>query len=147
MARLLRAHATIPTDLLTRHPYPPFTDPPTLTLHPWVNGVLRTGTRTTQSTAFQLITGHAFHATYSRRFRRLAPDNLRCPDPECNTDWTPEHYFDACDKDWEIKNTITPHNTFASLLCTEDGGARLAQVLRLTGAFRKPLPVPRPDPP
>jgi hypothetical protein len=146
-SRLLRAHTTIPHDVLLRHPYLVFTDPPSHSLHPWVLGVLSEKHRPTQCTAFRLITGPAFHATYSRRFRPLANDTLTCPEPECTDDWTPEHYFDdGCDRDWELKGDLIPHN-FNSLLCTEDSGARLARVLQLTRAFRKPLPKPRPDPP
>jgi hypothetical protein len=70
--------------------------------------------RRTQCTAFQLITGHAFHATYSRRFRATAPDIRACPDPECEgADWTPTHYFDdGCLVHWEPKVTssLTTHS-------------------------------------
>jgi hypothetical protein len=147
--RLLRLHDRIPKCTVTTHPYPVFTDPPHPDTHPWIAGVLSVGSRSVQCTAFRLITGHAFHATYSRRFRPGAPDILSCPDRNCDgVDWTPQNYFDdGCHKDEVIKGELIPYDTFDTLPQTESGGRKLARVLARTGAFACPLPVPRPDPP
>jgi hypothetical protein len=69
--------------------------------------------------------------------------------PVCpNSNWTPSHYFDdGCDVDWEVKGDLIPHMTLQHLLSSEAGGHHLSEVLRATGAFSKPLPKPRPDPP
>jgi hypothetical protein len=61
-----------------RH-FTPLGEPPDLSLHPFVHGVLTTQSHTYQSAAFQLITGHTFDASYSARFRAHAGNNTTCP--------------------------------------------------------------------
>jgi hypothetical protein len=138
---------TLPHDVIRTHPWPVFSDRPTLTLHPCVENVLLGGTQRSQCTAFQLVTGPAFHVTYSQRFRKGADDATKCP--TClDDDWTPEHYFDdRCDRDWEEKGLLIPHMTFRDLLTSHSGGHHLSHILRRTGASSRPLPKPRPDPP
>ena len=62
-----------------RRHFSPLGEPPDLTIHPFVSGVLTSHSRAYQSAAFQTITGHAFDAGYSLRFRRNAGDNTTCP--------------------------------------------------------------------
>jgi hypothetical protein len=51
-----------------RQHFAPLGEPPDLTLHPFVQGVLTAGSRILQSAAFQIITGHCFNAHYSSCF-------------------------------------------------------------------------------
>jgi hypothetical protein len=63
-----RATWTPPPPGDARHHFAPLGEPPELTLHPFVTGVLTAQSRAYQSAAFQIITGHAFDASYSSRF-------------------------------------------------------------------------------
>jgi hypothetical protein len=78
--------------------FTPLGEPPDTTLHPFVKGVLTTQSRAYQSAAFQIITGHAFDASYSTRFRRNAGDNTTCP--HYGDTFTIDHALFDCDHFW-----------------------------------------------
>ena len=99
--------------------------------------------RKAQCTAFQLATGHAFHATYSLRFRAFANDTITCQGPSCvDKQWTLRHYLEDCDLDWEIKGTLVPYTLIENLFSTYAGGRALTLLLDKTKAFSKPLRRP-----
>ena len=133
---------TTPTDPRSR--LAPLSDPPSTLLHEWVRGLGQIQRRRAQATAFQLITGHAFHADYSLRLRTNAGDTTTCPEPGCSRPWTLRHYIEDCDRDWDLKSSLIPTMSLDYLLTTKAGGRQLATLLHLSGAFSRPLP--RPDP-
>ena len=63
-----RAAWTPPPPGDSRRHFTPLGEPPDLSLHPFINGVLTSQSRAYQSATLQLITGHTFNATYSSRF-------------------------------------------------------------------------------
>ena len=131
-----------------RHRWDVFHTPPTLTIHPWCQGLLDVKRRRAQATGFQLITGHAFTADYSMRFRRHANDVITCPDPECAVQrWTFTHYISDCNVDAIAKGMTIPHADVDQLFTGRQGGRLLGNLLHTTQAFSRPLRVPRPDPP
>ena len=121
----------------------PLGEPPDLLLHPFINGVLTAQSRAYQSTAFQIITGHAFDATYSSRFRKNASDNITCP--HCGDLYTINHVLFDCDHFWYERATIIKcdkHYLFSTL----SGGKMLTRFLHVTQTLLRPLPA-RNDPP
>ena len=93
-----RANFTPPPPRDPRRHYAPLRDPPDLLLHPFTNRVLAAQSRAYQSAAFQIITGHAFNATYSSRFRKNANDNTTCP--HCGDRYTINHVLFDCEHFW-----------------------------------------------
>jgi hypothetical protein len=136
------------THCIKHHNYPTFVDDPTLPLRPskWVSGILKHGHRRTQSTAFQILTGHGFFASYSRRFSPTADDVRACPSTPTE-DWNPSHYFEGCGLDFAEKGQLIPHDTLETMLRIPERVGGLCKLLTTTGAFSRPLPKPRPDPP
>ena len=125
-----------------RH-FAPLGEPPELTLHPFVMGVLTAQSRAYQSAAFQIITGHAFDASYSSRFRKNAGDNTTCP--HCGDRFTIDHALFDCDHFWYERATIIECDKHY-LLSTSSGGKMLTRFLHATQTLLCPLPA-RNDPP
>ena len=99
--RLVEEWRSFWTAPLPGDPYHHFTllrEPPSLTIPDFVQGVLTAESHPYQSTAFQLITGHAFDTTYSRCFRARADDNTTCP--HCGDIYTINHILFHCDHFW-----------------------------------------------
>ena len=126
-----------------RRHFAPLGEPPDLTIHPFVTGVLTAQSRTYQSTAFQLITGHAFDAGYSLRFRRNAGDNTTCP--HCGNLHTIDHALFECDHYWYQRATIIECDK-NFLFPTLSGGKMLTKFLHQAQTLLRPLPD-RNDPP
>ena len=126
-----------------RRHFAPLGEPPDTTIHPFVSGVLTSQSRTYQSAAFQIITGHAFDAGYSLRFRRNAGDNTTCP--HCGDLHTIDHVLFECDHHWyQRATTIECNKNF--LFSTLSSGKMLAKFLHQTQTLLHPLPD-RNDPP
>ena len=125
-----------------RHHFTPLGEPPDLTLHPFINGVLTAQSRAYQSAAFQIITGHAFDATYSSRFRKNAVDNTTCP--HCGDRFTIDHALFDCDHFWYKRATIIECNK-NYLLSTLSSGKMLTRFLHATQTLLCPL-LARNDP-
>ena len=126
-----------------RHHFAPLGEPPHTMLHPFVTGVLTSQSRAYQSAAFQLITGHAFDAGYSLRFRRNAGDNTTCP--HCGSLHTIDHVLFDCDHHWYPRATIIECDK-NFLFSTLPGGKMLVKFLHQTQTLLCPLPD-RNDPP
>ena len=86
-----------------RH-FAPLGEPPDLLLHPFINGVLTAQSHAYQSAALQIITGHAFDASYSSHFQKNAGDNTTCP--HCGDRHTIDHILFDCDHFWYERATI-----------------------------------------
>ena len=125
-----------------RH-FAPLGEPPDLSLHPFVTGVLTTHSHAYQSAAFQIITRHAFNATYSSRFRRNAGDNTTCP--YCGDLHTVDHVLFDCDHHWYKRTTIIECNK-TYLFSTFFSGKMLTRFLHQTQSLLRPLPTHN-DPP
>ena len=125
-----------------RH-FTPLREPSDLTLHPFVTGVLTTQSRAYQSAAFQIITGHAFDATYSSHFCKNTGDNTICP--HCSDRFTIDHALFDCDHFWYERATIIECDK-NYLLSTLSGGKMLTRFLHTTQTLLCPLPT-RNDPP
>jgi hypothetical protein len=126
-----------------RRHFAPLGEPPDLTLHPFVTGVLTSQSRAYQLAAFQVITGHTFDATYSSRFRRNAGDNTTCP--HCGDLFTVHHALFDCDHFWYERATIIECDA-NYLFSTFSGGKMLTRYLHATQTLLRPLPA-RNDPP
>ena len=126
-----------------RRHFAPFSDPPDTTLHPFVKGVITAQSRAYQSTAFQLITHHAFDAGYSSHFRRNAGDNTICP--HCGDEHTIDHVLFECDHFWYQHATIIECDK-SYLFSTFSSGKMLTRFLHATQSLLRPLPA-RNDPP
>ena len=138
--RFLSNHLTHPLIVLALlHPF----EPPDLLLHPFINGVLTAQSRAYQSAAFQIITGHAFDATYSSRFHKNASDNTTCP--HCSAHYTIDHVLFDCDHFWYERVTIIECDKHY-LLSTLSGGKMLTRFLHAMQSLLRPLPT-RNDPP
>ena len=125
--------------------YPVFTQPASRSLPDFSLGCLIRGSRYLPSACFQLITGHAFHADYSNRFRSGAGDNTSCP--HCRHRLTSAHVFVHCPEPRLVhlrRRLIPGHYSF--FFMTEFGAAQLCLFLHYSQALLRPLP-PRPDPP
>ena len=123
--------------------FTPLGEPPDLTLHPFVQGVLTAQCRTYQSATFQLITGHAFDTGYSARFRANAGDNTTCP--HCSDCHTIDHILFDCDHFWYKRATILECDK-NYLFSTSSSGKMLVRFLHQTQSLLRPLPA-RTDPP
>ena len=123
--------------------FAPMGEPPDLSLHPFVNGVLSAHSCAYQLAAFQLITGHAFDANYSSRFRANANDNITCP--HCGDHHTVDHVLFDCDHLWYKCATIIECNK-NYLFSTFSSGKMLVRFLHQTQSLLCPLPA-RTDPP
>ena len=88
--------------------------------------MLTAQSRAYQSAAFQLITGHAFDAGYSARFRALAGDNTSCP--HCGDAHTIDHILFECDHLWYERATILECDK-TYLFSTTSGGKMLVRFL------------------
>ena len=120
------------------HHFTPLGEPPELSLPDFVKGVLMTNSRTYQSATFQLITEHAFDATYSSRFRQGANDNVTCP--HCGDLHTVDHILFDCDHFWYERAT-TIHCNKNYLFSTLSGGKMLVKFLHLMQSLLRPLPT------
>ena len=125
------------------HHFTPLREPPELSLHPFVTRVLTAQSRAYQSTAFQLITGHAFNADYSARFRANAGDNTICP--HCGNRYTIDHILFDCDHFWYERATIIECDK-NYLFSTLSSGKMLVRFLHQTQSLLHPPPA-RTDPP
>ena len=123
--------------------FTPLGEPPSLTIPDFVHGTLTANSRSYQSAAFQLITGHAFEANYSTRFRARANDNTSCP--HCGDFYTTDHILFECDHFWYERAT-TIHCDKNYLFSTFSSGKMLVKFLHLTQSLLQPLPG-RTDPP
>ena len=88
--------APLPGD--PRRHFTPLREPPGLTIPNFIQGVLTADSHLYQSATFQLITGHAFDASYSCHFRTRADDNTTCP--HCGNTYTVDHILFNCDQYW-----------------------------------------------
>ena len=70
--------------------YKPLFKESSTSLHPFTLGCLDDGSRWLQSTTFQTITSHSFHADYSDRFCLMAGDTTLCPSRSCH--WQHKHF-------------------------------------------------------
>ena len=112
-----------------RRHFTPLGEPPSLILPDFVRGVLTAESRSYQSAAFQLITGHAFNGTYSTRFRAGANDTTSCP--HCGDFYTTDHILFECDHFWyEWATTIHCDKNY--LFSSFSGGKMLVKFLHLT---------------
>ena len=106
--------------------FTPLGEPPNLHLHPFVQGVLTAESCAYQSAAFQLITGHAFNATYSSCFQAGTGNNTICP--HCSDHYTVNHVLFNCDHFWyECATTIECDKNY--LFSTLSGGKMLVHFL------------------
>ena len=126
-----------------RRHFAPLGEPPDLSIHPFVTGVLTTQSRAYQSAAFQLIMGHAFEADYSARFRANTGDNTICP--HCGDCYTSDHILFECDHFWYERATIIEYDK-NYLFSTLSGSKMLVRFLHQTQSLLQPLPS-RTDPP
>ena len=126
-----------------RRHFTPLGEPPDLTLHPFVQGVLTAESHALQSATFQLITGHCFAADYSSRFRANAGDNTTCP--HCGDRHTVDHILFDCDHLWYERATIIECDK-NYLFSTLSGGKMLVCFLHKTQSLLRPL-LDRTDPP
>ena len=126
-----------------RHHFTPLGEPPDLSLHPFIKGVLSAQSRAYQSAAFQLITGHAFDAGYSARFRANTDDNTTCP--HCSDRHTINHILFDCDHLWYERATIIECDK-NYLFSTLSGSKMLVRFLHQTQSLLRPLPA-HTDPP
>ena len=125
-----------------RH-FTPLGEPPDLLLHPFTNGVLTAQSRAYQSAAFQLITGHAFDATYSSHFIANAGNNTTCP--HCSDRYMIDHILFNCDHFWyEHATIIECDKTY--LFSTFFSGKMLTHFLHQMQSLLRPL-LTRNDPP
>ena len=133
--------APLPGD--PRRNFTPLGEPPSLTIPDFVRGALTADSRSYQSAAFQLITGHAFEGAYSTRFCRGANDTITCP--HCGEFYTTDHVLFECDHFWyECATTIHCDKNY--LFSTLSGGKMLVKFLHLMQSLLRPLPG-RTDPP
>ena len=123
--------------------FSPMGEPPDLSLHPFVIRVLSAHSRAYQLAAFQLITGHAFDANYSSRFRANANDNITCP--HCGDRHTVDHVLFDYDHYWYERATIIECDK-NYLFSTLVGGKMLVRFLHQTQSLLRPLPA-RTNPP
>ena len=126
-----------------RRHYAPLGEPPDSSLHPFVQGVLTTQSRAYQSASFQLITGHAFDASYSAHFQANADDNTTCP--HCGDRHTIDHVLFDCNHHWYERATILECDK-NYLFSTLSGGKMLVRFLHQTQSLLCPLPT-HTDPP
>ena len=138
-----RATWTPPLPGDPRRHFAPLSDPPDPSLHPFVKGVLTAQSCAYQSAAFQIITGHAFDATYSSRFRKNTGDNTTCP--HCGDRHTIDHILFDCDHHWYKRATIIECNK-SYLFSTFSGGKMLTRFLHAMQTLLRPLPAHN-DPP
>ena len=129
-----RAMWTPPTPGDPRRHFAPLGEPPHTTLHPFVTGVLTSQSRAYQSAAFQIITGHAFDANYSLRFRQNAGDNTTCP--HCGDLHTIDHVLFDCDHHWYPRATIIECDK-NFLFSTLSGGKMLVKFLHQTQMMKQ----------
>ena len=123
--------------------FAPLGEPPDLSFHPFIKGVLTAQSCAYQSAAFQLITRHAFNANYSSHFQKNAGDNTICP--HCGDRHTIDHVLFKCDHHWyECATIIKCDKTY--LFSTYSGGKMLTQFLHQTQSLLCPLPTHN-DPP
>jgi hypothetical protein len=123
--------------------FTPLGEPPDLPLHPFVQGVLMAESHAYQSTAFQIITGHAFDASYSFRFQLGAGDNTTCP--HCGEHYTVDHVLFDCDHFWYECATIIQCDR-SYLFSTLSGSKMLIRFLHHMQSLLHPLPA-HTDPP
>ena len=138
-----RASWTPPLPGDPRRLFSPLGEPPNLSLHPFVKGVLSIQSRAYQSTAFQLITSHAFDANYSTCFRANADNNTSCP--HCEDRHTVDHVLFDCDHFWYEHATILECDK-TYLFSTLSSSKMLVRFLHETQSLLRPLPA-RTDPP
>jgi hypothetical protein len=121
-------------------------DEPSATLHPWTQGVMSVDSRKLQSTAFQVITGHAFSADYSHRFRPSSDDRMDCP--RCGDLHTIKHVLDVCPSLAQSRQDIFGDFNSHTLFSTDVGGLKLTTFLHYTQRLLHPLdPLPPDIPP
>ena len=138
-----RASWTPPPPGDPRCHFTPLGEPPDTSFHPFINGVLTTQSHAYQSALFQLITGHAFDASYSAHFQANAGDNTTCP--HCGDRYTVDHILFSCNHFWyEHATTIECDKNY--LFSTFSGGKMLVRFLHQTQSLLRPLPA-RTDPP
>jgi hypothetical protein len=113
----------------SRRHFTPLGKPPDLLLHPFVQGVLTTNSHTYQSATFQIITGHAFDATYSSRFRANAGNNTTCP--HYGDRYTVNYILFNCNHFWYECATILECDK-NYLFSTLSGGKMLVRFLHQT---------------
>ena len=126
-----------------RRHFTPIGEPPDLLLHPFVQGVLTAESRAYQSATFQLITSHAFDATYSSHFRANAGNNTTCL--HCSDRHTVDHILFDCDHFWYERATILECDKHY-LFSTFSDGKMLVHFLHRMQSLLHPLPA-RTDPP
>ena len=138
-----RATWTPPPPGDPRRHFAPLGEPPDLSLHPFIKGVLTSQSHAYQSAAFQLIAGHAFDANYSSHFWRNTGDNITCP--HCGDRHTTDHVLFNCDHYWYAQATIIQCDK-NYLFSTFSGGKMLTKFLHEMQSLLRPLPA-RNDPP
>jgi|SRR6266850_907935 len=90
------------------------------------------------------ITGHAFQADYSIRFRPSVDDTLSCP--SCRDLYTTRHVLIECPDLLELRTEHIHNYSFHRLFSTASGAKCLTAFLHYSQQLLHPLP-PRPDPP
>jgi hypothetical protein len=125
-------------------------DPPMNGLHPFVHGVLKSGSRRLQCGAFQVATGHCFAEDYSTAFRPNSDDRTDCPD--CGAFGSHTHILDTCPGVSGARIEHLCNHSFYSLFSCEETGSFLVEFMyhtqRLLQSFNPPpVPIPpEPDP-
>jgi hypothetical protein len=120
-------------------------DPPMDGFHPFVQGVLKHGSRRLQATAFQVATGHCFAADYSAAFRPQSDDHTDCPD--CGAFGSHTHVLDTCPRLAGARAEWLHNHSSYSIFSCEETGSYLADFLFFTQRLLQPLDPVRPPPP